>query len=106
MDAPAAHVAKDNLRRGEQQRVNLVKILVLGEQLGEERSELRRGTGRHLRAELGQLVVVRIDEYRRPPAVEDGVVGAADGGEVVGSGWRERGERDARFHLAQVELEF
>src|SRR5262245_29237710 len=79
MGAAGLEVHEDDLGRAEEVRVNRVEVVVVACENGRERlAVVARGGRRHLRADLGERVVVARDVEDDPGPVEDRVVRAAD----------------------------
>ena len=80
-------------------------MFVALEDAGERSAIVRRGGCRHLGTDVGELRVVAVDPEDDAAAVEDGVVGAADGAKLVLGYGRQRRRAEAGHDLAQVELQ-
>src|SRR2546430_1094959 len=103
---PAPHTRQPHLGGAEEQRVDLVEVTVVTlEDVVERRPVVLGRRGRDLGRELGELRIVGAHRVARLAAVQDAVVGAADGPDVVLRDGRERRRADAAQYLRHVEAQ-
>src|SRR3989475_4122574 len=106
MRLPALDAGQPHVGGTEEQGVDLVEVAVVAlENLVERRAVVLRRRGRDLRHELRELLVVGVYRVARPPAVQDAIVGAADGAQVVLRDRGERGGPDPRSEEHTSELQ-
>ena len=107
MALAALQVVKDDLRRAEEHRINLVEIAAVAlENGGKGRPMIGRGRRRHLRADLGKLVVRCPNPDGDAAAVQDRVVGSPNRLQIVRGDRRQRRGAKAGNDLRQVKLQF
>src|SRR5205085_459618 len=85
--------------------IDLIEVEVVALEDGGERRAIIRGGGcRNFGTDVGELIVIGVDPEDDATAIKDGVVGSADGAELVLGHRRQGGGAETGGDLLEVEL--